>query len=78
MGDKMFSEEFIGMTAMTVGGYLLGIIDDLVFDTETGELKYLLIKMQSAPKKGQKLDATGRAIVAFNSLKVGGKNVTVV
>jgi len=77
MGDKMFSEEFVGMTAMTVGGYLLGMVDDVVFDTETGELKYLLIKLRGTPKKGQKMDAGGRAIVAFDGLRVSGKNVTI-
>ena len=77
MGEKMFSEEFVGMTAMTAGGYLLGMVDDVVFDTETGELKYLLIKLRGTPKKGQKVDAGGRAIVAFDGLKISGKNVTI-
>jgi sporulation protein YlmC with PRC-barrel domain len=78
MNGKIFSEELIGMTAMTVGGYLLGTVDGLVFDTVTGELRYALIKLRGTPKKGQKMDAAGRAVVDFDDLKIGEKSITVI
>lgn len=78
MSEKIFSRELVGMTAMTVGGYALGTVDDLVFDTGTGELKYILIRLRGSPKKGQKVDSAGRAIVAFDDLKISGKSVTVI
>jgi len=78
MDGKIFFEELIGMTAMTVSGYILGTVDDLVFDTDTGGLKYALINLRGSPKKGERLDAAGRAIIAFEDLKIGGRNITVI
>ena len=40
---EVFSDEIIGKNAMTSGGYPIGTVEDIVIDTETGELKYLQI-----------------------------------
>ena len=36
---EIFSEEMIGKNAMTSGGYPIGTVEDIVIDTETGEIK---------------------------------------
>ena len=73
---EVFSEEIIGKKAITSGGYPIGTVEDIVIDTETGELKYLLIR----PVTGnvtQRTDGKGRAVITIGSLKVSGDNVIV-
>ena len=78
MSDTIFTKELMGLTAMTTGGYPLGIIEDVVIETTTGEMKYLLVKMRTAAKAGQKVDSKGRAVIAFNNLKIVGENVMII
>lgn len=66
------------MTALTPSGYLLGVIEGTVIDTETSEIRFLLIKSQEAGGPTRKLDSRGRAPYAFDSLKISGRTVTVV
>lgn len=72
---EMFSNEIIGKVAMTTGGYPVGPIVDIVFNTETGEIKYLIVNATSASKAAYELDDRGRAIIPFNTIKVSEKNV---
>ncbi len=60
---------------MTNGGYPVGTIVDVVFDTATGEMKYLLVNASSIPKDSYDLDERGRAIISFNKIKITDKNV---
>ncbi len=78
MARKYFSKELVGMNALTPSGYLLGTIEGTVIDTETGEIRFLLIKMQDSGGPGRKLDSRGRAPIAFDSLRVSGRTVTVI
>lgn len=73
---EVFSDEIIGKNAMTSGGYPIGTVEDIVIDTETGELKYLLVK-PAAGNITQKMDGKGRAVVTITSLKLTGDNVIV-
>ncbi len=72
---EMFSNELIGKVATTTGGYTVGPIVDIIFDTETGVIKYLLVSITSPLKAPYDLDDRGRAIIPFTSLKVSEKNV---
>ena len=74
---EIFTDEIIGRNAMTSGGYPIGTIEDIVVDTETGELKYLLIRPASGSMSTQKTDGKGRAVVSIGSIKVSGDNVIV-
>ena len=73
---EVFSEEIIGKKAITSGGYPIGTVEDIVIDTETGELKYLLIR-PVAGNVTQRTDGKGRAVITIGSLKVSGDNVIV-
>ena len=75
--SEIFTDEIIGRNAMTSGGYPIGIVEDIVIDTETGELKYLLIRPASGNIATQKTDDRGRAVVSIGSIKVSGDNVIV-
>ena len=80
MGDPMaeiFSDELIGKNAMTSGGYPIGTIEDIVIDTETGEIKYLLIRAATNNISAQKTDGKGNSVINVSSLKVSGDNVIV-
>jgi sporulation protein YlmC with PRC-barrel domain len=74
----VFSDELIGKNAVTSGGFPLGTIEDIVIDTGTGEMKYLLVKMSIAVKPGQKTDSKGRAVISFSMLKMSGNNIIVI
>ena len=73
---EMFSEEIIGKSAMTSGGYPIGTIEDIVIDTETGELKYLLVRPMTGVGT-QKTDGKGRAVISVNTMKLSGNTIIV-
>lgn len=75
--SEIFTDEIIGMNALTGGGYPIGRVEEIVIDTETGAIKYLLVRAVSGSLSTQKTDAQGRTIVSFNSLKISGENVIV-
>lgn len=74
---EIFSDEIINKVARTVGGFPVGIIEDIVIETETGEMKYLLIKPTSNLISAQKTDSKGRVVVTFNTLKMSGNSVII-
>ena len=74
---EIFSDELIGKNAMTSGGYPIGIIDDIVIDTETGELRFLLVKPSEGAASMNKVDSKGRAVIAISTIKIADSNVIV-
>ncbi len=72
---EIFSNEMIGKNAMTNGGYFTGVVEDVVFDTETGYIKYLLIKGTSGSRSTDKVDSKGRMVLAVTSIQVTGSSV---
>ncbi len=78
MGDHMteiFSEELVGKNVMTSGGYPIGTIEEIVIDTDTGEIKYLLVRPVSANMSTQRTDGKGRAVISVGTMKVAGDNI---
>lgn len=76
MTNKILRNELVGKTVMTANGNILGTLDEIVVDTESGEMKYILVKT-SDHIVNQKIDSKGRAVYAFSRMIVGEKNVTV-
>ena len=76
MTNKILRNELIGKTVMTANGSILGTLDEVVVDTETGEMKYILVK-GSDYAANQRIDSKGRAVYTFSRMIVGEKNVTV-
>ena len=79
-GDAMgelFSDEIIGKNAITSGGYPIGIIEDIVIDTETGEIKFLLVRPAAGSISTQRTDGKGHAVVTVSSMKVSGDSIIV-
>ncbi len=74
---ELFSDELIGKNAITSGGYPIGTVEEIVIDTDTGEVKYLLVKPAGGHVSGQKTDGKGRAVISIGSMKVSGDNIIV-
>ena len=77
MPRKLLRDEIVGKTVMTSSGALLGTLEELVIDTETGEIKYILVREDSKHSTGHKIDSKGRTVYTFSKMIVGEKNVTV-
>ena len=76
MGE-LFSDEIIGKNAITSGGYPIGVVEDIVIDTETGEIRFLLVKPAAGNITTQRTDGKGRAVVTMNGMKVSGDSVII-
>lgn len=75
--QKLLRREIIGKTVVTGNGTVLGTLDELVIDTETGEIKYILVRNDAKSPIGKKIDSKGRSVYAFSKMLVGEKNITV-
>ncbi len=77
MERTLVRNEILGKTVMTANGAVLGTLDEMVVDTDTGEVKYILVKSDTNLSAGQKIDSKGRCVYTFSKMIVGEKNVTV-
>lgn len=77
MKSKSLRKELIGKTVMTPAGSMLGLLDEIVVDTETGEIRYLLLRVKEQPRTGQKIDSKGRVAYAFDNISVGESTITI-
>ena len=67
---KKFASELRGKTVMTKNGRLLGIIENFVMDTGTGELKHVLvIPDDSVEVKIYDTDSKGRLVLPFDKME---------
>ena len=66
---EVLAEEIIGKVAMSNGGHRFGVIEDIVIETDTGEMKYLLVRSEDR-LSGGRMDANGRTVVSFSTLKI--------
>ena len=77
MARRLLRTEILGKTVMTANGSVLGVLEEMVLDTETGEIKYILVRSDNNRATGQKIDSKGRCVYTFSKMIVGEKNVTV-
>ena len=67
---KKFVTELRGNTVMTNDGQILGVLDNFVIDTDTGEIKHILIQPSDAIEvRLYKTDAQGRVILPFKNMR---------
>lgn len=78
MIQKLTRKELIGKTVMNSPGTVLGVSEEIVIDTETGEMKYLIVNpLDGQTKPKQMITDKGRAVYAFNSIVVGDTTITI-
>ncbi len=67
---KKFATELRGKTVMTNDGQILGVIENFVIETKTGEVKHVLVvPAEDIEPRLFETDAQGRLILPFNSMK---------
>jgi len=66
---KKFVTELRGKTAMTDDGIILGTIDNFVVDTESGDIKHVLVvPADDLETREFQRDAQGRLILPFENM----------
>jgi sporulation protein YlmC with PRC-barrel domain len=67
---KKFATELRGKTVMTNDGQIIGMIENFVVNTRTGELEHvLIIPAEEIETRLYKTDAQGRIIMPFSGMK---------
>ncbi|MBI5000289.1 MAG: PRC-barrel domain-containing protein [Euryarchaeota archaeon] len=67
---KKFATELRGKTVMTNDGQILGMIDNFVFDTVTGDIHHVLvIPSEDIETRLYRTDAQGRIVLPFKEMK---------
>jgi sporulation protein YlmC with PRC-barrel domain len=67
---KRFATELRGKTVMTNDGQILGMIENFIVDTLTGELHHVLvIPAEEIEPRLYKTDAQGRLVLPFQNMK---------
>ncbi|HEQ79183.1 MAG TPA: PRC-barrel domain protein, partial [Euryarchaeota archaeon] len=67
---KKFASELRGKTVMTNNGRILGIIENFVMDTITGDLKHVLvIPDDTVEVKLYDTDSKGRLVLPFEQME---------
>lgn len=67
---KRFATELRGKTVMTNDGQILGMIENFIVDTTTGELHHVLVlPAEEIEPRLYKTDAQGRLVLPFQNMK---------
>jgi sporulation protein YlmC with PRC-barrel domain len=66
--DRVFISEIAGKMAISKNGQLLGHIEDVVIDTSTGMVKYLILG--ATTKVSDMVDDMGRAVITVKKMQL--------
>lgn len=77
MEERLFSKELIGMEVETITGRSVGILEDIVIDTDDGTLKYLLVSTAGKVIGDHKVDGKGRAVVETDRIRIDGNKLII-
>ena len=72
---RKFITEIAGKMAITTDGQLLGRIEDVVIDTSTGLIKYMILG--ATTKVSDMVDDMGRAVIAVKKMQLDQEYVIV-
>ena len=75
MKERFFATEILGAEARTPDGKKLGKVDDIVADTRSGEIRYILLKDCSDLCDRFKKDPDGRRVVEFRTMELADGTV---
>jgi sporulation protein YlmC with PRC-barrel domain len=75
---KVFATELQGKTVMTTDGKILGVLDNFVVDTKTGEIPHILVTpTEEIDVRAFKRDSRGRLVLPFSRVK-SAKDVVII
>jgi len=70
LGMRKFITELKGKTVMTNDGQILGMIENFVVDTATGEIQHVLVvPAEEIESRLYKTDPQGRLILPFGEMR---------
>ncbi|MDR0791618.1 MAG: PRC-barrel domain-containing protein [Methanomassiliicoccaceae archaeon] len=75
MENRIFISEIAGKMAVSTEGQLLGLIEDVVIDTSTGFVKYLILG--ATTKVSDIVDDMGRAVITVRKMHLDQEYVIV-
>ncbi|MCL2607836.1 MAG: PRC-barrel domain-containing protein [Methanomassiliicoccaceae archaeon] len=75
MTERIFISLIAGKMAVSKDGQLLGPIEDIVIDTSTGLVKYLILG--TSTKKAEMVDDIGRAVIPVRKMQLDRDHVIV-
>lgn len=78
MENKMFSKELLGKEVETITGRTVGVLEDMVIDTDDGSIKYLLVAAAGNVIGGpHKVDEEGRIVVETDRIRIDGNRLII-
>jgi len=78
VGERIFSREILGKEVETITGRTVGILEDIVIDTDDGSIRYLLISASGNVLGGEhKVDDKGRIVVETDRIRFDGKKIII-
>ncbi len=66
---RRFMTELLGKRMMTSDGSMVGTVDDLLIDHQTGEIEFVLVMPDGDSRSFLGVDEQGRVIVPFTEMK---------
>ena len=78
MTEKLFFKEFVGKEVETITGKKVGILEDIVIDTDDGSIRYLIISTAgNVTGFPHKIDEKGRAVVETDRVRIEGNRMII-
>ncbi|MHB1709320.1 MAG: PRC-barrel domain-containing protein [Thermoplasmataceae archaeon] len=74
---KKFASDLVGKNVVATDGTIIGEVDNLVIDLDTGSIRNFLVQPVGTVEASFKKDQKGRYIIPFISIK-SGKDVFLV
>jgi len=78
MEKRIFSSEIFGKEVETITGRPVGVVEDIVIDTDDGSIRYILISAKGNVMSGpHKVDDYGRMVVETNRIRIDGNKLII-
>lgn len=77
MSHKLLRRELIGKKVFTEAGTELGILEDIVIESPTGLIKYILIRFSGKISQNHRVDDKGRVICAIEDIRTTDGKIVV-
>jgi len=79
MEDKRLARDIVGKTVVSKAGKKYGLVGDMVFETRTGELIYVVLKQPTTHATSLELEkgSAGQLMIPFSAVNAVGDFVIV-
>ena len=78
MSHKLLRKELIGKRVFTEAGTELGVLEDIVIDCTSGQIRYILIRFSGKISQNHRTDEQGRVICAVDGIRATNGKVVVI